>query len=69
MPISDTEAVKFGLLVKYAEGMYTDGSMIPVSDPRIQSAGWAAIGYLTARDAILPNRVSLLPGQKQLMEL
>ncbi len=69
MPISDSDAVKFGLLVMYAEDMYTDGTKIPIVDPRIRGAGWEAIGYLTARDAIMPKRASLLPGQKQLMEL
>ncbi len=69
MPISDSEAVKFGLLVMYAEDMYTDGTKIPVVDPRIRGAGWETIGYLTARDAIMPKRASLLPGQKQIMEL
>jgi triacylglycerol lipase len=69
MPISDSEAVKLGLLVMYAEDMYTDGTKIPVIDPRIRDAGWEAIGYLTASDAILPKRASLLPGQKQLIEL
>jgi hypothetical protein len=69
MPISDQEAVKFGLLAMYAEDMYSDGAKTPAVDPRIKEAGWAAIAYLTARDAILPKRVSLLPGQKQCIEL
>ncbi|HXW71685.1 MAG TPA: lipase family protein [Methylocella sp.] len=69
MPISDSDAVKFGLLVMYAEDMYTDGTKIPVIDPRIREAGWEVIGYLTARDAILPERASLLPGQKKIIKL
>jgi triacylglycerol lipase len=69
MSISDSTAVNFGLLVMYAEDMYTDGAKIPPIDPRVKQAGWEAIAYLTARDAILPKRSSLLPGQKQLMEL
>jgi hypothetical protein len=69
MPISDQDAVKFGLLAMYAEDMYSDGAKTPAVDPRIKEAGWVAIAYLTARDAILPKRVSLLPGQKQCIEL
>src|SRR5262245_51974762 len=69
MPISDSTAVKFGLLVMYAEDMYTDGIKIPPIDPRIKEAGWEAIAYLTAQDAILHKQSSLLPGQKQLIEL
>jgi triacylglycerol lipase len=69
MTISDKEAVKFGLLTMYAEDMYTDGTKIPAVDSRIKEAGWEAVAYLTARDAILPKRSSLLPGQKQLLEL
>ena len=69
MPISDSEAVKFGFLVMYAEDMYTEGTKIPAIDPRIKEAGWEVIAYLTAQDAILPKRSSLLPGQKQIIEL
>jgi triacylglycerol lipase len=69
MPISDAEAVKFGLLVMYAEDMFVQDQTKPNSEPRIEQAGWETIAYLTARDAILPMRSSLLPGQKKLIEL
>lgn len=68
MPISDTEAVKFGLLVMYAEDMYAQGETKPNNEPRIAQAGWETIAYLTAKDAILPKRSSLLPGQRKLIE-
>jgi hypothetical protein len=51
MPISDAEAVKFGLLVIYAEDMYVPGETKPNREPRIAQAGWEAIAYLTANDA------------------
>jgi triacylglycerol lipase len=65
MPISDAEAVKFGLLVIYAEDMYVPGETKPNREPRIAQAGWEAIAYLTANDALMPKRQSLLPGQKK----
>jgi triacylglycerol lipase len=68
MPISDAEAVKFGLLVMYAEDMYVQGNTKPNSEPHIERAGWKPIAYLTAKDAILPKRASLLAGQKKLLK-
>lgn len=62
MPISDLEAVKFGLLVMYAEDMYVDGQLLPGDEPRIPQAGWEVIAYLTAQDSILPKRFELEPG-------
>ncbi len=62
MTISDSEAVKYGLLVMYAEDMYTEGAIAPSIDRRIKQQGWEAIAYLTAKDSIFP------PGQKQLMQ-
>jgi triacylglycerol lipase len=67
LPISDAEAVKFGLLVMYAEDMYVQGDTKPNSEPRIAQAGWETIAYLTAKDAILPKRQFLLAGQKKLI--
>jgi triacylglycerol lipase len=67
MPISDAEAVKFGLLVMYAEDMYDLGKTKPNSEPRIAQAGWETIAYLTAKDALMPKRQSLPAGQKKLM--
>lgn len=61
MPISDFDAVKFGLLVMYAEDMYVAGQRLPRDEPRIQQAGWQVIAYLTAQDSILPKRKELEP--------
>ncbi|MGH8598731.1 MAG: hypothetical protein ACREXT_18935, partial [Gammaproteobacteria bacterium] len=65
MPISDSEAVKFGLLVMYAEDMYAQGKTEPNSEPRIAQAGWETIAYLTASDALMPTQASFLAGQKR----
>ncbi len=40
IPITDAEAVKFGLLVNYAEDMYAPGKTIPNRESRIAQAGW-----------------------------
>jgi triacylglycerol lipase len=50
-----TTAVDFGLLVMYAEDMYTDGSLNPPADPRIAAAGWDIVAYLTANDVLIPD--------------
>jgi len=54
MQIEDLDAVKFGLLVMYAEDMYVNGHKLPRDEPRIQQAGWEVVAYITARDSILP---------------
>lgn len=56
MPISDAQAVSFGLLALYAEDMYAGalGSLNPPADSRIAAAGWSVVGYLTAQDALFP---------------
>ena len=53
MPISDKEAVQYGLLVMYAEDMYVPGRTKPAYDERIDHAGWQPVAYLTAKDALL----------------
>jgi hypothetical protein len=65
MPISDSAAVKFGLLAMYAEDMYDPGKVLPKDEPRIKQAGWEVVAYLTAVDA----RPPLLAGLKKLFGL
>ncbi len=67
MSMSDAEAVKFGLLVMYVEDMYDPGKTKPNSEARIAQAGWETIAYLTAKDALMPTRQSLLTGQRKHM--
>ena len=66
MPISDTEAVGYGLLAMYAEDMYSPvGSLHPAADSRIAAAsgiaaaGWKVVGYLTALEALFPPQRTL----------
>lgn len=55
MPITDPQSIPFGLLVSYAEDMYTVGALAPPNDPRIAALGWTVLGYLTAHDAVFPQ--------------
>jgi hypothetical protein len=52
-----TDAVDLGLLVMYAEDMYSahPGSLSPAADPRIAASGWTTVAYLTAQDAVFPS--------------
>jgi hypothetical protein len=45
--------------------MYSPGKTKPNREPRIAQAGWETIAYLAASDALMPNRQSLLAGQKK----
>ncbi len=58
-----TDAVDYGLLAMVAEDMYSataptgsQESLYPTPDPRIAAAGWTVAAYLTAQDAVLPQR-------------
>lgn len=58
-----TDAIDYGLLAMYAEDMYSPAaptgsqpSLCPTPDPRIAAAGWTVVAYLTAQDAVLPQR-------------
>lgn len=58
-----TDAVDYGLLAMYAEDMYSpdastnsQASLYPKPDPRIATAKWTIVAYLTAQDAIIPPR-------------
>lgn len=69
MPIADVDAVKFGLLVMYAEDMYVKGNLLPQDDPRIRQADWEVVAYLTAQDSILPKRTELAQGESKKLRL
>jgi triacylglycerol lipase len=56
MTITDAQAVGYGILVMYAEDMYTPGLLKPVVDPHIAAAGWTVVGFLTAQDAVFPSK-------------
>jgi triacylglycerol lipase len=59
MPLSNSEAVPFGLLAMVAEDMYaTLGTLAPPVDARIAAAGWNVVAYVTAQDVIIPPKES-----------
>ncbi len=62
MPITDPQAVDFGFLVAFAEGMYVPGSITPRDEPRIAQAGWDVVGHLLAFDTVLPDAAALPAG-------
>ena len=55
MPISNPDAVDYGFLVAFAEGMYVQGSITPHAEPRIAQAGWGVVGHFLAFDSVLPD--------------
>ena len=48
MPITNPEAVDFGYLVAFAEGMYAPQSVTPGDGARVTAAGWDIVGHLSA---------------------
>jgi triacylglycerol lipase len=62
MPITDQQAVDYGFLVAFAEGMYVQGSITPHDEPRIAAAGWDVVGRFLAFDSVLPDASALPPG-------
>jgi triacylglycerol lipase len=55
--IADQQAVGFGFLAMFAEDMYAPiGSLNPPSDARIAKSGWTIVAYLTAQDALFPQK-------------
>jgi triacylglycerol lipase len=60
MPLSNSEAVPFGLLAMFAEDMYdaAPGTLAPPADIRIAVAGWKVVAYVTAQDVIIPPKGS-----------
>jgi triacylglycerol lipase len=56
--IADQQAVGLGFLAMFAEDMYASaiGSLNPPADPRVAKSGWTIVAYLTAQDALLPQK-------------
>ena len=69
MPISDHDAVDYGFLVAFAEGMYVDGSTAPHDEPRIAAAGWDVVGHLLAFDSVLLDAAALPAGALKAVQL
>ena len=69
MPIANPEAVDFGYLVAFAEGMYAPQSVTPGDGGRVTDAGWDILGHLIARDSILPDNNSLAPHDAKTLQL
>jgi triacylglycerol lipase len=69
MPITNPQAVDFGYLVAFAEGMYVQGSITPHDDGRVAAAGWDIVGHLIARDSVLPDMSSLGPNDPKALQL
>jgi triacylglycerol lipase len=69
MAISNPQAVDFGYLVAFAEGMYVPGSITPHDEPRVAAAGWDIVGHLIARDSILPDASNLPVGAANTVQL
>ncbi len=69
MPITDQQAVDYGFLVAFAEGMYVPGSVTPHDEPRIAAAGWDVVGHFLAFDSILPDPSAAPPGVPATMQL
>jgi hypothetical protein len=63
--ITDTEAVDYGYLVAFAEGMYAADQIVPRPAPRIAALGFDVVGHLIAQDVLIP--ASTAPaGQRKL---
>ena len=69
MPISDQDAINFGFLVAYAEGMYVANQTQPHDEPRIAAAGWDVVGHIRAHDSVLPDQTALPPGAMNSVQL
>jgi triacylglycerol lipase len=69
MAISDPQAVDFGYLVAFAEGMYVPNSTTPHDEPRVAAAGWDIVAHFIARDSILPDTTTLGPGVPKTVQL
>lgn len=59
MPITDQDAIDYGFLVAYAEGMVIPNQIEPHDEPRIAAAGWDVVGHILGRDSILPDPSAL----------
>jgi triacylglycerol lipase len=69
MAITNPQAVDFGYLVAFAEGMYVPGSIKPLDQGRAAAAGWDIVGHLIALDSILPPMSSLGPNDAKALRL
>jgi triacylglycerol lipase len=69
MAISNPQAVDFGYLVAFAEGMYVPNSTTPHDEPRVAASGWDIVAHFIARDSILPDTTTLGPGVPKTVQL
>jgi triacylglycerol lipase len=65
MAISDKEAVDYGYLVAFAEGMYVPDQIVPRPEPRIAASGFDVVGHLIAQDVLIPA-LTAPAGQRKL---
>jgi triacylglycerol lipase len=65
MVISDKEAVDYGYLVAFAEGMYVQDQIVPRPEPRIAALGFDVVGHLIAQDVLIPP-LTAPTGQRKL---
>jgi len=65
MAIADKDAVDYGYLVAFAEGMYLANQIVPRPEPRIATLGFDVVGHLLAQDVLIPP-LTAPQGQRQL---
>jgi triacylglycerol lipase len=65
MAIADKDAVDYGYLVAFAEGMYVADQIVPRLQPRIAALGFDVIGHLIAQDVLIPA-LTAPTGQRKL---
>jgi triacylglycerol lipase len=65
MAISDKEAVDYGYLVAFAEGMCVPDQIVPRPEPRIAASGFDVVGHLIAQDVLIPA-LTAPAGQRKL---
>jgi triacylglycerol lipase len=65
MTIADKDAVDYGYLVAFAEGMYVPDQIVPRQEPRIAALGFDVAGHLLAQDVLIPA-LTAPSGQRKL---
>lgn len=65
MAIADKDAVDYGYLVAFAEGMYLPNQIVPRPEPRIATLGFDVAGHLLAQDVLIPP-LTAPQGRRQL---
>jgi triacylglycerol lipase len=65
MAIADKDAVDYGFLVAFAEGMYVLDQIVPRPEPRIAALGFDVVGHLLAQDVLIPA-LTAPAGQRKL---